>query len=76
MKALVLACVKLSSLEDLQPAYEFAAQYDREIIAETWITGREYTVVILAVIKPYLSFVYSPIKVMAFMILMPSIQRR
>ncbi len=39
---------KVERLEDLQPAYEFAAQYDREIIAETWITGREYTVVILA----------------------------
>ena len=39
---------KVERLEDLQPAYEFAAQYDRDIIAETWITGREYTVVILA----------------------------
>jgi D-alanine-D-alanine ligase len=39
---------KVERAEDLQPAYEFAAQYDSEIIAETWITGREYTVVILA----------------------------
>jgi D-alanine-D-alanine ligase len=53
MKALVLVCVKLKRAEDLQPAYAFAAQYDREIIAEKWITGREYTIVILG-IKPYL----------------------
>ena len=38
---------KVEQAADLQPAYEFAAQYDSEIIAERWITGREYTVVIL-----------------------------
>ncbi len=38
---------KVESVNDLQPAYEFAAQYDSEIIAERWVTGREYTVVIL-----------------------------
>ncbi len=32
---------------DLQPAWAFAAEYDSEIIAEKWVTGREYTVVIL-----------------------------
>ncbi|PTQ89870.1 D-alanine--D-alanine ligase [Agitococcus lubricus] len=39
---------KVEKAEDLQPAYAFAAQYDSEIIAESWVTGREYTVVILA----------------------------
>ena len=38
---------KVESLEDLPGAYAFAAQYDSEIIAERWITGREYTIVIL-----------------------------
>ncbi|HEX5277730.1 MAG TPA: D-alanine--D-alanine ligase [Fluviicoccus sp.] len=38
---------KVEALEDLPGAYEFAARYDREIIAERWITGREYTIVIL-----------------------------
>ncbi|MDO8330008.1 MAG: D-alanine--D-alanine ligase [Fluviicoccus sp.] len=38
---------KVETLEDLPGAYSFAAQYDSEIIAERWITGREYTIVIL-----------------------------
>lgn len=38
---------KVETPEDLQPAYAFAAEYDDEIIAERWITGREYTIVIL-----------------------------
>ncbi|HEX5362110.1 MAG TPA: D-alanine--D-alanine ligase [Fluviicoccus sp.] len=38
---------KVETREDLPGAYEFAARYDREIIAERWITGREYTIVIL-----------------------------
>lgn len=38
---------KVDKAEDLQPAYEFAAKYDSEIIAEKWITGKEYTIVIL-----------------------------
>lgn len=38
---------KVDKAEDLQPAYEFAAQYDSEIIAEKWVTGKEYTIVIL-----------------------------
>ena len=38
---------KVERAEDLQPAYEFAAQYDSEIIAEKWVTGKEYTIVIL-----------------------------
>ena len=38
---------KVEKAEDLQPAYEFAAKYDSEIIAEKWVTGKEYTIVIL-----------------------------
>jgi D-alanine-D-alanine ligase len=38
---------KVETLEDLQPAYAFAAQYDSEIIAEKWVTGKEYTIVLL-----------------------------
>lgn len=38
---------KVSEATDLPAAYAIAAQYDSEIIAETWITGSEYTVVIL-----------------------------
>lgn len=38
---------KVERAEDLATAYAQAAQYDSEIIAEKWVTGREYTVVIL-----------------------------
>lgn len=38
---------KVEKPEDLEPAYAFAAQYDSEIIAEKWVTGKEYTIVIL-----------------------------
>lgn len=38
---------KVEKAEDLQPAFEFAAKYDSEIIAEKWVTGKEYTIVIL-----------------------------
>lgn len=38
---------KVEKSEDLEPAYAFAAQYDSEIIAEKWVTGKEYTIVIL-----------------------------
>ncbi len=38
---------KVESLAELPEAYGFAAQYDDEIIAERWISGREYTIVIL-----------------------------
>lgn len=38
---------KVEKAEYLQPAYEFAAKYDSEIIAEKWVTGKEYTIVIL-----------------------------
>ena len=38
---------KVEVAQDLEPAYAFAAQYDSEIIAEKWVTGKEYTIVIL-----------------------------
>ena len=38
---------KVETALDLEPAYAFAAQYDSEIIAEKWVTGKEYTIVIL-----------------------------
>lgn len=38
---------KVERAEDLADAYHFAARFDREIIAEKWVQGREYTVVIL-----------------------------
>ncbi|XID74828.1 D-alanine--D-alanine ligase [Alkanindiges sp. WGS2144] len=38
---------KVESLAQLQPAYEQAAQHDAVVMAEQWITGREFTVVIL-----------------------------
>ena len=39
---------KVDREQDLLAAYELAAQYDGEVIAEQWITGSEYTVAILA----------------------------
>lgn len=38
---------KVEKAEELEPAYEFAAGYDSEVIAETWITGSEYTCTVL-----------------------------
>jgi len=38
---------KVEKAEELEPAYEFAATYDSEVIAESWITGSEYTCTIL-----------------------------
>jgi D-alanine-D-alanine ligase len=38
---------KVETLAELPEAYAFAARYDSDIIAERWITGREYTIVIL-----------------------------
>ncbi len=38
---------KVSSEADLQAAFEDAARYDDEVLAERWITGEEYTVSIL-----------------------------
>jgi D-alanine-D-alanine ligase len=38
---------KVDRVEDLQAAYEEAARYDRTVIAESWISGGEYTVGII-----------------------------
>jgi D-alanine-D-alanine ligase len=38
---------KVETAEQLQPAYEQAAVHDAVVMAESWITGREFTVVIL-----------------------------
>lgn len=38
---------KVETLEQLQPAYEQAAAHDAVVMAESWISGREFTVVIL-----------------------------
>lgn len=38
---------KVETLEQLQPAYVQAAVHDAVVMAESWITGREFTVVIL-----------------------------
>jgi D-alanine-D-alanine ligase len=39
---------KVEKAEELEPAYEFAATYDSEVIAESWINGSEYTCTVLA----------------------------
>lgn len=38
---------KVERVEDLQSAYELAAQYDPLVMAESWLAGSEYTVAIL-----------------------------
>lgn len=38
---------KVETLEQLKPSYEQAAVHDAVVMAESWITGREFTVVIL-----------------------------
>ena len=38
---------KVDHVEDLQAAYEEAVQYDQTVIAESWISGGEYTVGII-----------------------------
>jgi D-alanine-D-alanine ligase len=38
---------KVRSAEELKAAYEAAAAFDNQVIAERWITGGEYTVAIL-----------------------------
>lgn len=38
---------KVETMEELEPAFVEAAQYDEEVIAEQWIEGSEYTVAIL-----------------------------
>lgn len=38
---------KVETLEQLEPAYLQAAKHDAVVMAEQWITGREFTIVIL-----------------------------
>jgi len=38
---------KVSSLDEFEPAYQTAAKHDAVVMAERWITGREFTCVIL-----------------------------
>lgn len=38
---------RVESVAELESAWREAAQYDRDIIAERWVTGSEYTVAIL-----------------------------
>ncbi|RTZ66964.1 MAG: D-alanine--D-alanine ligase [Aquificaceae bacterium] len=38
---------KVNKVEELQAAYECAAEYDALIFAEQWVTGNEYTIAIL-----------------------------
>jgi len=38
---------KVDSVAELQDAYTVAAEYDNEVFAERWITGKEYTTAIL-----------------------------
>ena len=42
-----LGVTKVDALEGLQDAYELAAKYDAEVLAEQFITGRELTVAVL-----------------------------
>ncbi len=39
---------KVDHENDMLVAYELAAQYEGEVIAEQWITGKEYTIAMLA----------------------------
>lgn len=38
---------RVKTLEELKSAYELAAKYDSQVIAEQWIKGPEYTVAVL-----------------------------
>jgi D-alanine-D-alanine ligase len=38
---------KVTSPEQLKPAYEIASQYDCVVFAEQWVTGTEYTIAIV-----------------------------
>ena len=42
-----LGASKVTRVEDLERAWRTAVQFDRSVMAERWITGREYTVPIL-----------------------------
>lgn len=42
-----LGASKVTATEQLRPAWQRASQYDSSIIAERWITGKEYTAALL-----------------------------
>lgn len=42
-----IGMAKVTQADQLQGAYQKAAQYDSEVFVEQWITGKEYTVAIL-----------------------------
>lgn len=42
-----IGMTRVDSTAELMPAWREAARYDREIIAERWVTGTEYTVAVL-----------------------------
>lgn len=42
-----IGMTKVERREDLEAAWRLAAKYDRAVLAEAWITGREYTASIL-----------------------------
>lgn len=42
-----IGMTKVNELAELKPAWEKAAEYDGDVIAEKWIQGEEYTVAIL-----------------------------
>ncbi|MDH5324296.1 MAG: D-alanine--D-alanine ligase [Gammaproteobacteria bacterium] len=42
-----IGIAKVSTQDQLLPAWEEAAKYDNEVIAEAWVTGKEYTAAIL-----------------------------
>ncbi len=42
-----IGIAKVDSIELLEAAYETARQYDEEVLAEAWVTGKEYTATIL-----------------------------
>ncbi|MBU2710230.1 D-alanine--D-alanine ligase [Zooshikella harenae] len=42
-----IGMTKVKSLDELQNALKKAYQFDEQVLAETWITGREFTVTIL-----------------------------
>lgn len=42
-----IGMAKVGTAAELQRAYEVAAEYDRQVIAERWISGPEYTIAVL-----------------------------
>jgi D-alanine-D-alanine ligase len=42
-----IGMAKVATAAELQQAYQVAAEYDKQVIAERWISGPEYTIAIL-----------------------------